>query len=350
MFGESDSAVGEREWSGRSDETSTTWLRRVMGRRRPTPLALLALALALVVVVQVPSPAAGSGLQLVTFTETGLSAGATWSVTVNGVTHASHTQTVTFHEVAGVYTYRVHHTPVWYSIHPSSGSFTVGSAAVSIAITFVAMGTASSIQSNFNGNGIAAGDWIWFNAVLKPASSVPSTGLLVRAVGQTVTLTFKDGSTLVLSVPDARIDFSASASAGATAFVSNRWLTTVPVSFSDNVFMAGLAYEVPAGGLPGGISNVTWAATFSTNSTAGTFQLHWQWAAAVYTSFTNDYNLLGVKPLHSTSLDAYQNGDQAGTPENYTAYVTGGARGGGGSNFTGSYSATASVTPKFVIN
>ena len=34
------------------------------------------------------------------------------------------------------------------------------------------------------------------------------------------------------------------------------------------------------------------------------------------------------------------NGDQAGTPENVKQYVVGGARGGGGSNFTGSYSST----------
>jgi hypothetical protein len=43
----------------------------------------------------------------------------------------------------------------------------------------------------------------------------------------------------------------------------------------------------------------------------------------------------------------YKNSDHAGTPENFKASVTGGATGGGGSNFTGSYSATGScvLTP-----
>jgi hypothetical protein len=39
----------------------------------------------------------------------------------------------------------------------------------------------------------------------------------------------------------------------------------------------------------------------------------------------------------------YNNSDQAGTPENFKQFVIGGARGGGGSNYTGSYSGTAAV-------
>lgn len=337
--------VRERTPSGPEDGPRP----RTTLRRLPT-LLLLGLAFAVLLVVQVPAPVGAAGLEVVTFTESGLAAGDGWNVTVNGVTHSSHTAMISFHETAGTYTYRVRHSPVWYTISPAHGKLVVGNSPVSIAISFAPMGTQSSIESNFNGNSIAAGDWIWFNAVVKPAAPIPSTGILVRAVGQSVTLTFKNGSTLVLSVPDSRIDYSSSATTGSTSFVSNRWLTVVPLKFTDNVFMGGLAFQVPSGGLPGGISNVTWTAWINTNSTAGTFKVNWQWAAAVYTNFTSDYNLLGVKPLHSTSLDAYPSGDQAGTPENFTAYVIGGARGGGGSNFTGSYSGTATVVPKFVVN
>ena len=51
---------------------------------------------------------------------------------------------------------------------------------------------------------------------------------------------------------------------------------------------------------------------------------------------------LDVKPLHSTTEDPYHNGDQAGTPKNteYQKHVTAGARGGGGSNYTDSYTGT----------
>src|SRR5262249_22678755 len=57
----------------------------------------------------------------------------------------------------------------------------------------------------------------------------------------------------------------------------------------------------------------------------------------------------GVKPVDDNNASAYQNSHHAGTPENFRNFVTGGARGGGGSNFTGSYSATASVTPSLFV-
>jgi hypothetical protein len=59
----------------------------------------------------------------------------------------------------------------------------------------------------------------------------------------------------------------------------------------------------------------------------------------VYSSFSPDYNSLGVKPVDDPTASIYLNGDNAGTPENFKQYVTGGARGGGGNNYTGSWSA-----------
>jgi hypothetical protein len=50
-----------------------------------------------------------------------------------------------------------------------------------------------------------------------------------------------------------------------------------------------------------------------------------------------------VKPVDDTKASAsYQNFDHAGTPESFKPYVIGGAMGGGGSNYTGSYSGTGS--------
>lgn len=74
--------------------------------------------------------------------------------------------------------------------------------------------------------------------------------------------------------------------------------------------------------------------------------MQWQWAAAVYTNtFSNNNNAIGVKPVDDTKASQYKNSDHAGTPENYKQYVTGGATGGGGSNWTGGYSGTAGVAP-----
>jgi hypothetical protein len=52
-----------------------------------------------------------------------------------------------------------------------------------------------------------------------------------------------------------------------------------------------------------------------------------------------------VKPVDDNKASAYKNSDHAGTPESFKAFVTGGARGGGGSNYTGSWSGTDGVTP-----
>ena len=123
-----------------------------------------------------------------------------------------------------------------------------------------------------------------------------------------------------------------------TTFDGTRWQTTVPASYTGNIFLGGVPFQVPAGGLPGGTPTVVWSEQMT--SDIGSLKLNWQWAAAVYTSFSTDDALLGVKPVDSNSLSAYSNSDHAGTPENFKSFVTGGARGGGGSNFTGSYSGT----------
>lgn len=148
-----------------------------------------------------------------------------------------------------------------------------------------------------------------------------------------------------LSAPNAAITFSPSATQATTSFnaATNTWNTTLPTShLSGNAFLDGFGFQVPAGGLPGGINSVTWTASFSTTSAV---KINWQWAAAVYTSVTSDNNAAGVKPVDDNHASQYQNSDHAGTPENFESYVIGGARGGGGSNYTGSYSGTAAVTP-----
>jgi len=92
--------------------------------------------------------------------------------------------------------------------------------------------------------------------------------------------------------------------------------------------------------LPGGINPVTWQGHFSSDTPS--VSVNWQWGAAVYTNFNTDYNAVQVKPLDSATAQ-YHNSDHAGTPEAFRQAVLGGARGGGGSNYTGSYSATGSV-------
>jgi hypothetical protein len=143
------------------------------------------------------------------------------------------------------------------------------------------------------------------------------------------------------------VTFSPFVTVATTAFSFGQWVTTVPLSsLAGNVFLDGLAVHAPMpAGFPGGIQPVTWQGTFWSLTPGLTVQ--WQWAAAVYTNALSgvDYNQLGVKPVDDNKASVYQNSDHAGTPEYFKPYVLGGARGGGGSNFTGSYSGTAACTP-----
>jgi len=95
--------------------------------------------------------------------------------------------------------------------------------------------------------------------------------------------------------------------------------------------------------LPGGIKPVTWEGRFS-SSTPG-LSAKWKWGAAVYKSFSPDNNALGVKPVDDNKASSFKNPDPAGTPESFKQFVIAGARGGGGSNFVGTYSGTGSATP-----
>jgi hypothetical protein len=86
------------------------------------------------------------------------------------------------------------------------------------------------------------------------------------------------------------------------------------------------------------LKNVSWNGTFRCDN--GSASAQWQWSAAAYTQFAGSPTSAGVKPVDDSKLSQYQCSDLAGTPENCKSYVTGGACGGGGSNYTGSYSGT----------
>ncbi|HWZ31104.1 MAG TPA: hypothetical protein VNX18_07220 [Bryobacteraceae bacterium] len=209
----------------------------------------------------------------------------------------------------------------------------------------------ASNASNFNGTPIKSGNYIWFNANFT-ASGVPSSGATIFLASSTITFTADQAYTV--PVPNAQITFSPGAVCSSTTFdtATNTWITTVPVSGNDEIFLSGVAFPVPAsfdntGGRVQG--PVVWSGAF-TSDTSG-ITVGWKWGAAVYTVFTTDYNALGVKPTH-TATCLYSNSDHAGTPQGvdsssgkpFKAFVVGGARGGGGSNWTGSWSGTQGVS------
>ena len=195
----------------------------------------------------------------------------------------------------------------------------------------------SAIGYDFNATPIAAGNTIWFNAVLNP-KRFPNAGATVRFHSSTITFAAASYP-YVLNVPANLIVWDPAATTAETHFDAGtgEWRTTIPASYDKEVFLSGLGFPVVTA-LPGGIDPVTWIASFSTDLPGA--ELRWKWAAAVYTTFPSDPNAIGVKPVEGTLLSPYTNPDHAGTPENFKAFLIDGATGHGGSNYTGSYSRT----------
>lgn len=204
-------------------------------------------------------------------------------------------------------------------------------------------------SSNFNGTSVPAGASLWFNANFT-AQHVPSTGVTIDFTQGNISFT-AGGTPYSLAVPNARISFSSSASCTSTTYdsVTNTWVTTVPISGDDEIFLTGFAWPVPSGGLPPGANPVKFSGTYSSEASAPGLSIQMKWSVAAYSTFTSDYNALQIKAGHQTACGE-RNGDHAGTPEGvdntntpWKHYLIGGPRGGGGSNFTGSWSGTLGI-------
>ena len=134
------------------------------------------------------------------------------------------------------------------------------------------------------------------------------------------------------SLPDGLLTFDPSApSTITTSFTGGRWETLVNPNFlSDEIFFTGAAIPVDTNISGGGKATLTY--NVQTNDSNLSFS--WQWSAAVFTCFPSDWNQAMIQPFHHS--------EHAGTPLNTSVQksLIQGPRGGGGSNFTGSWSAT----------
>jgi hypothetical protein len=198
----------------------------------------------------------------------------------------------------------------------------------------------STLSANFNSTSIPAGRYIWFNSSLNPGSLGGGSTTVTMNITNGVIRFTANNVQYTLSVPDARIRFDASVTSATTQFVDNVWETVVPRSFSSYIFMGGLAYQVPVN-FPGSISNVRWTANVNIDRT--NTSVNWRWSAAVYTTFAGNAGV-NVKPISSSTQNPYPNSDAAGTPENFKSFLVSGARGAGGSNYTGNFVSSGNIT------
>jgi hypothetical protein len=195
-----------------------------------------------------------------------------------------------------------------------------------------------STSQDFNETPISKGSWILFSSELSvqgtkaPMLLEMRQSLITFSVGQThyaiqgpnMRLELNDGHAVRLHFPP----------------FGDRWRLTAPYAATGRDFLNSVAYQTSKQ-LPGNITHVTWSAKFYGK---GGREIKWQWGAAVYSELTSRYGKLEVKALDDAHYPPY-NTNRAGTPEAFKEYVTGGATGDGGDNYTGTMSSPVTVTP-----
>jgi len=202
-------------------------------------------------------------------------------------------------------------------------------------ITILGKCQANQICGNFNSQNPGKG-YCWFNAHL---NCNPGKKCTVYCQNASVTLTCNDGKTYTFPVPDCQINFSPSCSSGSCQFDGTKWATTVPCSGDDQIFLSGCG--IPWQSDFANCRSVCWNGNFCSDTPG--VNCNWQWSSACYNCDLSKCGSINVKPCHNVPC-GYAGGDQCGTPENCKSFCQGGACGGGGGNYTGSWSGTGSFS------
>jgi len=193
-----------------------------------------------------------------------------------------------------------------------------------------AIGGAAVSWNAFNPQG--SNNVVWIHAHIGRPNGV-STSSITTVEFANVTFVL-NGTTYWL--PDGRLIFDPSApSTPSTTFDPSfaprgRWTTTVnPNYLSDEIFFDGNAVPVDSNISGGGKATFN----YTTESSDNNLSFSWQWSAAAYTYWPGNQEA-DILPYHQS--------DHAGTPENRQVQqsLIQGPRGGGGSNYTGSWSGT----------
>ena len=111
----------------------------------------------------------------VTFTESGLPSGTSWSVTLNGTTESSTTSTIVFSEINGTYSYTINSVS-GYTVSSSSGSVTVNGKNAAQSVTFTSVKIpVSKYNITFTETGLPSGT-AWYVNLTNGMSSGAITG------------------------------------------------------------------------------------------------------------------------------------------------------------------------------
>jgi len=173
----------------------------------------------------------------VNFHATGLPSGATWSVTLGGVTESSSSTTITFAEPMGTYAYGVGALAGWAS-SPSSGSVTVTGAAYNVSVTFSALVYAVTLSAG----GLAAST-VWSATVNGGTESTSGPSLMFWLPNGNYTFAFHNVSGYTLPGTGASGSFAV---AGAPLSLGTTYApaATPPSLVSTNTYNTGFAVAV----------------------------------------------------------------------------------------------------------
>jgi hypothetical protein len=181
----------------------------------------------------------------VTFTETGLAAGTSWTATFNGQTKSSTSNSIQFDPVPnGVYTYTVGPVSGYSGPVPQAGSITVNGQDVSQSVSYTPHDT-PTYTVTFTQSGLAGISWsVTFNGETKSssASSIVFTDVLAGSYFWS---------------PGSVTDYSTSAVGGLIVVVSDNLQT---ITYTKDQSLSKYSVTFSTNGLPSGIS---WAMTFN---------------------------------------------------------------------------------------
>ncbi|MGI0053333.1 MAG: hypothetical protein ACREC5_07785 [Thermoplasmata archaeon] len=208
--------------------------------------------------------------------------------------------------------------------------------------------TNTALATNFSNLSIPAGDWIWFSAVVQSNQLPNSNPQHFYFEHQSITFSVPNGSSWTIRLGGANLEYNQSPIVAWTSWnpTDFNWTSQVPWNYSGNAFLSGWAYSVPLTGIPAGV-HVSW--TGQIYSSRPCSPATWTWEAAVYTDLPHPYSTsnlaeLGVKPTDGNQVSSYSDMNPAGTPENFTGFLTPGATGTGGLEYTGSPTGLANIS------
>jgi hypothetical protein len=185
----------------------------------------------------------------ITFIESGLPTGTSWSVTLNGTTSSSTNNTITFSVPNGTYSYTIETSISGYRGSPASGSITINGASVSTDITF----TQVKYTVTFTETGLSSGNW-YVNITGQPSSGpIHSTSYSTSLPNGSYTYSVSAGNKQYKSSYSGSFTVNGASVSQSITFT----LVTYSITFTESGLQSGTSWSVALNGTTESSTNDT---------------------------------------------------------------------------------------------